>query len=229
MQTQDHTPDDNPNENCLEGMKCPKCGSFGPFNILVTQTGWTSVSDDGTDYIDGDTEWDNASPCECGCGHSATVAEFCGEEPTSPQSESSEWWPIETAPKDCYIIGYDPAMKRPFVMIWNVPENQFIQGGGGFDDVMPSLWMPLPNIQNDSTPPARKPAFSETTQVVVFASEGVTRSVATRELPEGNVPCIVVDYDDRHDEAGDISPEAFERKKLGVSLEEFNKTATYIW
>jgi hypothetical protein len=39
----------------------------------------------------------------------------------------------------------------------------------------------------------------------------------------------VVDYDDRHDDAGSISPEDFERKKLGISREEFDKQATYIW
>ena len=66
-------------------------------------------------------------------------------------------------------------------------------------------------------------------QVVVFASEGITRSVAIRDLPEGNVPCIVVDYDDRHDDAGSLSPEDFERKMLGVSREQFDKTATYVW
>lgn len=76
---------------------------------------------------------------------------------------------------------------------------------------------------------AKKPKLNEIAQVVVFTSGGVTRSVAIRDLPKGDVPCIVVDYDDRQDDAGDISPEAFERKKLGISREEFDQQATYVW
>lgn len=75
----------------------------------------------------------------------------------------------------------------------------------------------------------QKTKFNEIAQVVVFASGGITQSVAVRALPRGDVPCIVVDYDDRHDDAGDLSPEDFERKKLGISREQFDKTAVYIW
>lgn len=71
--------------------------------------------------------------------------------------------------------------------------------------------------------------LDEIAQVVVFASGGITQSVAIRDLPDGDAPCIVVDYDDRHDDAGGISPEDFERKKLGIDREAFDKTATYIW
>lgn len=76
---------------------------------------------------------------------------------------------------------------------------------------------------------ATQPKFNEIAQVVVFASSGITQSVAVRALPKGDVPCIVVDYDDRHDDAGSLSPEDFERKHLGISREEFDKQATYIW
>ncbi len=71
--------------------------------------------------------------------------------------------------------------------------------------------------------------LNEVAQVVVFASGGVTHSVAIRDLPVGDVPCIVVDYDDRHGDSGDMSPEDFERKKIGCTREEFDATATYIW
>lgn len=77
--------------------------------------------------------------------------------------------------------------------------------------------------------PEATPNLSEIVQVAVFASGGVTQSVIIRPLPPGEVPCIVVDYDDRHDDTGSLSPEDFERKKLGCTREEFDKTAAYIW
>ena len=75
----------NPNENCLEGMKCPECESFGPFKIEATKVGMVTVYDDGTeDDHEGDMKWKDSSPCECtDCGHEATVAEFNGEEAPS--------------------------------------------------------------------------------------------------------------------------------------------------
>lgn len=82
---------ENPNNNCLAGMKCPSCGAFAPFRIMVTQSGMTLVSDDGTDDIHGAIEWDNASLCECpSCGHEGRVAQFkAAEAPVPPQSASS--------------------------------------------------------------------------------------------------------------------------------------------
>ncbi len=70
--------------------------------------------------------------------------------------------------------------------------------------------------------------LNETAQVVVFAGGGLTQAVAIRDRPTGDGPCIVVDYDDRHDDAGDMSPEDFERKKISCTREEFDKTATVI-
>ncbi len=64
-------------------------------------------------------------------------------------------------------------------------------------------------------------------QVVVFASEGLVRSVAKRKVPAGSEACIVVDYDDC-----DVTAEAemeFEIERVGCSSEEFKKTATFIW
>lgn len=52
----------NPNTNCLEGMKCPECGSYGPFDIVGTSL--FSVHDDGTDGH-GDVEWDDESLTMC--------------------------------------------------------------------------------------------------------------------------------------------------------------------
>jgi len=65
------------NENVLQGMCCPQCGSYGPFKILATKTGWARAYDDGTCDFNGDVEWEDSSPCECpGCGLSGTVTTF---------------------------------------------------------------------------------------------------------------------------------------------------------
>ncbi|CAN7632165.1 hypothetical protein [Massilia sp. LjRoot122] len=59
--------------------------------------------------------------------------------------EALRWRPISTAPKDRYILGRDPGMKRPFVMIWNVREQAFI-ASPGLDDEEPTEWMDLPEV-----------------------------------------------------------------------------------
>lgn len=70
------------NENCLLGMKCPKCGSEGPYGIAVKA--WCpDVTDDGTDGL-GDIEWDDKSICVCkACDFNGVVADFY-EENTPP-------------------------------------------------------------------------------------------------------------------------------------------------
>jgi len=62
------------NENCLDGMRCPGCGSLGPYMIRVTCM--ATVSDDGTDDFEG-VEWEDDAPCTCNqCGHRAKVKDF---------------------------------------------------------------------------------------------------------------------------------------------------------
>jgi hypothetical protein len=54
----------NPNVNFLEGKFCPKCGSFGPFEILVSMR--VLLHDDGCgDAEDGTVEYDDDSPATC--------------------------------------------------------------------------------------------------------------------------------------------------------------------
>ena len=70
----DRDDEEEENTNCLEGMKCPKCGSLGRFHIAGTAT--FLMSDDGCDETDG-IEWEDASSCVCrACTHAATVADF---------------------------------------------------------------------------------------------------------------------------------------------------------
>lgn len=62
------------NENCLEGMACPKCGSEGPFHITCVCT--AKVYDDGVSETT-DHEWDSNSVCYCEkCGTAASVGAF---------------------------------------------------------------------------------------------------------------------------------------------------------
>ncbi len=83
-------------------------------------------------------------------------------------------------------------------------------------------------------PAPAKPRLNENIQVVVFSSGGIVDSVAVRELPPHDPQCIVVDYDDRHDDAGSrggsgsLSEEDYERKHLGVTREVFDQKATQL-
>ncbi len=40
-------PSTNSNDNCLEGKRCPNCGSYGPFELVVSLR--VSLYDSGTD------------------------------------------------------------------------------------------------------------------------------------------------------------------------------------
>jgi len=68
----------NPNVNCLEGWKCPKCESFGPFKINATINATVTMHDDGVhDQDNSETSWEAESYTECcECGHEATVKCF---------------------------------------------------------------------------------------------------------------------------------------------------------
>ena len=74
-----------PNENCLAEMKCPNCGSEGPFYIRAEST--FLVSDDGTDEYE-DVEWFDGSRCRCkACEFSASVMRF--KDPAPHQEEKN--------------------------------------------------------------------------------------------------------------------------------------------
>lgn len=134
------------------------------------------------------------------------VADYCGGEVISPASYIPETNSMDWATH--YRLEVQP--------------NESLPEGGG-------IWARVAVSVVEKQSASARNSFNETTQVVVFASEGVTRSVATRALPKGGVPCIVVDYDDRHSDGVDTSLDQYHLTKLGVTGEEFNKSATYIW
>jgi hypothetical protein len=70
----------NPNTGRLEGMRCPSCASFGPFDIEATQSGTVRVSDAGSDLVGSAPVWGAAAACACcACQYQGTVGAFRGE------------------------------------------------------------------------------------------------------------------------------------------------------
>jgi len=62
------------NENCLAGLRCPNCGSYGPYRIEIKTL--ATVTDDGTDEYEG-ADWEDESFCGCiDCSHDGKVADF---------------------------------------------------------------------------------------------------------------------------------------------------------
>jgi hypothetical protein len=61
------------NSNCLSGLHCPNCESFGPYHIDGTAT--FEVFDDGTSEFT-NVEWDEDSPARCTCGFRGTLKDF---------------------------------------------------------------------------------------------------------------------------------------------------------
>jgi hypothetical protein len=68
--------DTNPNVNCLEGKRCPNCGSYGPFEIVVSMS--VLLHDNGTDSAqDGTTEYGGDTPTTCcSCDYEAKFDDF---------------------------------------------------------------------------------------------------------------------------------------------------------
>ena len=63
-----------PNQNCLEGMNCPKCGAEEPFKILVESI--VTMYDNGSEDQE-HAEWGPQSYCECKkCGHFGRAWQF---------------------------------------------------------------------------------------------------------------------------------------------------------
>ena len=66
----------NPNVNCLDGKRCPRCSSYGPFEIVVSMR--VLLYDDGTDDAeDGSIEYDEDAPAMChACRYKGKFGDF---------------------------------------------------------------------------------------------------------------------------------------------------------
>ena len=102
------------NVGLLEGMKCPSCGSIGPFDIMASVTDWVRVSDEGTGGPpEGDIIWDKKSDCRCvGCGHLARVEQFRNDDDVA--DAAFEW----TAAQPVEIT-----MNVPVISSTHIPES----------------------------------------------------------------------------------------------------------
>lgn len=119
------------NENCLEGMRCPKCQSDGPFWIAATITAQVLMSDDGTveERPEG-TTWDDNSSCRCPeCGFALVVGDF-REAQSAPQVLPKEAKPAPHLPAVVVVPSVDDN-GQPDNYICTVPE------GMSFKDAMP--------------------------------------------------------------------------------------------
>ena len=68
------------NENCLKGIKCPKCGNED--RLFIVATILADVTDDGADIAKhSSVEWDCNSHARCpDCGESGPLSNFHTEE-----------------------------------------------------------------------------------------------------------------------------------------------------
>lgn len=66
--------DKNGNNNCLEGLECPKCGEHDM--LLIEMSAVMELTDNGTGYHT-DTYWNEDSYCQCSsCTKQGKVREF---------------------------------------------------------------------------------------------------------------------------------------------------------
>jgi hypothetical protein len=66
----------SPNSNCLDGKRCPKCGSYGPFEVFVSMR--VLLYDSGADDAeDGSMEFDDATLAICyACGYQSAFGNY---------------------------------------------------------------------------------------------------------------------------------------------------------
>jgi hypothetical protein len=71
----------SPNVNCLEGKRCPRCGSYGPFEVLVSMR--VLLRDSGADDAeDGSIWYDDDAPTKCDeCQHEGKFGDFDEKQP----------------------------------------------------------------------------------------------------------------------------------------------------
>ena len=66
------------NKNCLQGLRCPKCGSCEPLNVTISLT--IPIYDDGFEFPrqeDHTIYWDDKNPCRCDeCDYDGDVSDF---------------------------------------------------------------------------------------------------------------------------------------------------------
>lgn len=66
----------SPNVNCLEGKRCPKCGSYGPFEVVISMR--VLLYDSGTvNAEDSTSEYGEEARTKCcSCQHEGEFGDF---------------------------------------------------------------------------------------------------------------------------------------------------------
>jgi hypothetical protein len=66
----------SPNVNCLEGKRCPKCGSYGPFEVVASMR--VLLYDNGTNSAeDATSEYGEEARTKCySCRHEGQFGDF---------------------------------------------------------------------------------------------------------------------------------------------------------
>lgn len=63
------------NKNCLKGLMCPECGHTYALDIQCTVI--MRVTDDGTEFVNSNVEWDDNSHASCtSCGYDEQITSF---------------------------------------------------------------------------------------------------------------------------------------------------------
>lgn len=70
------------------GLQCPKCNAGDSLSIEVLR--WANLLPTGTDDEPGDTEWDDPSNAQCGCGWTGKVSELLTIELDEDEEEEEE-------------------------------------------------------------------------------------------------------------------------------------------
>ena len=76
------------NNNCLEGIKCPKCGSEGPFIVEVRVQ--VLMHDEGSEDCNSDNHWDGNSYMRCYMCDADGLAKDFNTTTTQEQDHESE-------------------------------------------------------------------------------------------------------------------------------------------
>ena len=91
MATVKKQPLPKPNSGCLDGIWCPNCGSYGPFEIHGTA--WFKVYDDGAWSFE-ELDWENDSQCKCyACHYNNDIDAFRTPERPDPEEKKLTWTP----------------------------------------------------------------------------------------------------------------------------------------
>lgn len=136
-----------PNKNMLAGLRCPRCASAEPFDIVVT--GWASVYDNKCVDIR-NVNWHDTDLCICKkCGYGGVINDFkCSEPMDIPTFGTAYISTGHITEEDCHKLN-DNAWKEDSEhsddiiishfagwIIWVPESSEFFENLGMSDDFM---------------------------------------------------------------------------------------------